>query len=39
MKECDAKLPRECKPCLTEALQRLVQLYDAWGKPDQSAEW
>jgi hypothetical protein len=24
---------------LSEALQRLVQLYDAQGKPDQAAEW
>jgi hypothetical protein len=24
---------------ITESLQRLVQLYDAWGKPAQAAEW
>ena len=24
---------------MTEALERLVQLYDDWGKPDQAAEW
>jgi len=24
---------------LREALERLVQLYDAWGKPDKAAEW
>jgi hypothetical protein len=24
---------------LTEALERLVQLYDAWGKPDEAAKW
>ena len=24
---------------VTEALERLAQLYDAWGKPAQSAEW
>jgi hypothetical protein len=23
----------------TESLERLVQLYDAWGKPAQAAEW
>jgi serine/threonine protein kinase len=23
----------------TEALERLVQLYNAWGKPDKAAEW
>ena len=27
------------QPHPTEALERLVQLYDAWGKPDQAAEW
>ena len=26
-------------PRLTEAPERLVQLYGAWGKPDQAAEW
>jgi len=24
---------------VTESLERLVQLYDAWGKPTQAAEW
>src|SRR5262245_28803073 len=24
---------------LTEALERLVQLYDAWAKPDEAAKW
>ena len=24
---------------LTEAVERLVQLYDAWGKPDEAAKW
>ena len=24
---------------LSEALERLVQLYDAWGKPEQATEW
>jgi tetratricopeptide (TPR) repeat protein len=24
---------------LPEALERLVQLYDAWGKPDEAAKW
>ena len=38
MKECDAKLPRECKPRVTEALERVVQPYVAWGKPDHAAE-
>ncbi len=24
---------------ITESLERLVELYDAWGKPTQFAEW
>ena len=24
---------------IRESLERLVQLYDAWGKPSQAAEW
>ena len=24
---------------ITESLERLVQLYDAWGQPAQAAEW
>lgn len=39
MNEREAKIPAQGKPRLTEALERLVQLYDAWGKPDQAAEW
>ena len=39
MKEREAKIPPAAKPRLTEALERLVQLYDAWCKPDQAAEW
>jgi hypothetical protein len=27
------------QPRLAEALERLVQLYDAWGKPDQATRW
>ena len=27
------------KPRVTEALERLVQLYDAWDKPEQAAAW
>jgi serine/threonine protein kinase/tetratricopeptide (TPR) repeat protein len=27
------------RTCLTEALERLVQLYDAWGKPEQAKQW
>ena len=39
MKARAAKMPAQGKPRLSEALERLVQLYDAWGKPDQAAEW
>jgi outer membrane protein assembly factor BamD (BamD/ComL family) len=35
----EAKIPPQSKVRLTEALQRLVQLYDAWGKPDEAARW
>jgi non-specific serine/threonine protein kinase/serine/threonine-protein kinase len=24
---------------LSEALQRILQLYEAWGKPDEAAKW
>ena len=31
---------REVKDAtLRGALERLVQLYDAWGKPDEAAKW
>jgi tetratricopeptide (TPR) repeat protein len=39
MKQRAAKIPIADKPHLAEALERLVQLYDAWGKPDQAARW
>lgn len=39
MREREAKIPPEGKPRLTEALERIVQLYDGWGKPDKAAEW
>ena len=39
MKQRAAKIPKEVKPRLAEALERLVQLYDAWGKPDEAARW
>src|SRR5207249_5022929 len=39
MKQREAKIPANAKVRLTEALERLVQLYDAWGKPDKAAEW
>ena len=39
MKEREVKIPPQGKIRLTEALERLVKLYDAWGKTDQAAEW
>ena len=39
MKQRKAKIPNEGKLRLTEALDRLVQLYDALGKKDESAKW
>ncbi|HTL55957.1 MAG TPA: serine/threonine-protein kinase [Candidatus Limnocylindrales bacterium] len=36
-----ASMPSYLNPSrrVTESLERLVQLYDAWGKPAQAAEW
>jgi len=39
MKACEAKIPAPDKPRLTEAAERVVQLYEAWGKNDKAAEW
>jgi Tfp pilus assembly protein PilF len=39
MKERQARIPPIGKPRLTEAIERLVQLYDAWDKPDEAAKW
>jgi serine/threonine protein kinase/tetratricopeptide (TPR) repeat protein len=39
MKQRELKIPAAGKPRLTEALQRLVQLYESWDKPDQAAAW
>ncbi len=33
------KIPPEDKPRLKEALQRVVQLYEAAGRPVQAADW
>jgi serine/threonine protein kinase/tetratricopeptide (TPR) repeat protein len=32
-------IPAPAKVRLTEARERLVQLYEAWGKPEQAAQW
>ena len=39
MKAREVQIPPAGKPRLTEALERLVKLYDAWSKPNQAAEW
>jgi eukaryotic-like serine/threonine-protein kinase len=35
----EAKMPAPAKIRLTEALERLVQLYDAWGRKDRAEQW
>jgi tetratricopeptide (TPR) repeat protein len=39
IKQREAKIPVPAKKDLTKALDQLVQLYDAWGKPDRAAHW
>jgi hypothetical protein len=39
MEQREGKIPKRDKARLTQAVERLVQLYDAWGKPDKAAEW
>ena len=39
MKQREDKIPVPGKPRLKEALQRLVQLYEATGRTDQAAAW
>jgi tetratricopeptide (TPR) repeat protein len=40
MKQRAAKIPEpHRKARLSEALERLVRLYDAWGKPAEAAKW
>jgi hypothetical protein len=39
MKEREAKIPAELKRHLTEAGERVVRLYDEWGKPEEAAKW
>jgi hypothetical protein len=39
MKQPEAKIPPQSKIRLTEALERLVQLYEAMNKPDETAKW
>jgi tetratricopeptide (TPR) repeat protein len=40
VKQHQAEIPPPVRSVrLSEALQRLVHLYDAWGKPDEAARW
>ena len=39
MKQHAAKIPAPFKHYLTEAGERVVRLYDDWGKPKEAAEW
>jgi eukaryotic-like serine/threonine-protein kinase len=39
MKQREETIPPQGKVLLSEALDRIVQLYDAIGKPDQAAKW
>jgi tetratricopeptide (TPR) repeat protein len=39
MKQREGEIPLERKIRLTEAIERLVLLYAAWGKPEEAAEW
>ena len=39
MRQREGKIPPIYKFRLTEAIERLAQLYEAWGKPEKAAEW
>jgi tetratricopeptide (TPR) repeat protein len=39
MKAREKAIPPPAKARLTEALERLVRLYEAWGKPEQAEPW
>jgi hypothetical protein len=39
MKQREGKIPARSKVQMTEALQRLVQLYETTGKRDEAAKW
>jgi hypothetical protein len=39
MKAREAKIPPSGKPSFTEAAERVVRLYEEWGKKDKAAEW
>src|SRR5262249_48247288 len=39
MKQREATIPPQAKDRVTEALERLVQLYHATGRQDEAAKW
>jgi tetratricopeptide (TPR) repeat protein len=39
MKEREAKIPASLKHELTDASERVVRLYEEWGKPKKAADW
>jgi|GEM_PF-1545586 tetratricopeptide (TPR) repeat protein len=39
MKKRESQMPSSAKVQLTRALERLVHLYETWGKKDQAAKW
>ena len=39
MKDRADKIPAQCKVQLTHALERIVDIYTAWGKMDKAEEW
>ncbi|MBI1917140.1 MAG: tetratricopeptide repeat protein [Planctomycetes bacterium] len=39
MKQREAKMPPAARPRLPEAIERLVRLYDEWGKKAEAAKW
>jgi non-specific serine/threonine protein kinase/serine/threonine-protein kinase len=39
MRQRASTIPELARARLTEGLERIVQLYDAWGKKDQAAPW
>src|SRR5439155_20309113 len=39
LKQREAKIPAASKVRVAEALERLVQLYEATGRPEEAAKW
>jgi hypothetical protein len=39
LKQREKTIPTGLRVNLTDALDRLVQLYAAWGKPEEAAKW